>query len=69
MKKDVRNARFCMIYLWARWCTAYPTTMASRHDAECFILAPRCGYCLVWCCLIVSVRFFFLLKEGSTFCK
>ena len=33
MKKDVRNARFFMIHLWARWVHSYLTTMASRHDA------------------------------------
>ena len=33
MKRTCANARFCMIYLWARWVHSYPTTMASRHDA------------------------------------
>lgn len=69
-EKDVRQRAFFMIDLWARWCTAYPTTMTSRHDAECFIPAPRCGYVFG---LVPSVIVFvlpsFFLKEGSTFRK
>lgn len=70
MKRTCANARFCTIYLWTRWRTAYPTAMTSRHDAECFIPAPRCGYVFG---LVPSVIVFvlpsFFLKEGSTFRK
>lgn len=69
MKRTCANARFCTIYLWTRWRTAYPTVMTS---VRCRMLHPgsRCGYVFG---LVPSVIVFvlpsFFLKEGSIFRK